>query len=61
MRKRLIKFIKKILGIKSPTQTLESKFYCNGKKDFCTAPEKMRNYCNGCEYVDGTGGGWRLE
>lgn len=60
MRKRLIKFLKKILGIQSPSgMTNRSGFYCRGKNDFCTDEQKMRNYCNGCEYVDGSGGEWR--
>lgn len=41
MRKRLIKFLKKILGIKSPScMTIRSRFYCRGKNDFCTAEQK---------------------
>lgn len=61
MRGRLIKFLKKILGIKSPScVTMKSGFYCYGKNDFCTDEQKMRNYCRDCEYVDGSGGEWRL-
>lgn len=41
MRKRLIKFLKKILGIKSPPCiTIKSRFYCRGKNDFCTDEQK---------------------
>ena len=33
------------------------RFYCNGKKDFCQNYDgvKFAN-CNGCEFIDGSGG-----